>query len=88
MDLTEAEDIKKRWQEYTESESESCSVMSDSLRPHGLYCSWNSPARTLEWVTFPFSMGSSEHMDQTQVFHIAVDDLPGELQGKPIQTLV
>ena len=23
MDLTEAEDIKKRWQEYTESESES-----------------------------------------------------------------
>ena len=23
-------------------ESESCSVMSDSLRPHGLYSSWNS----------------------------------------------
>ena len=29
MDLTEAEDIKKRWQEYTENES--LSVMSDSL---------------------------------------------------------
>ena len=29
MNCTEAEDIKKRWQEYTESES--CSVMSDSL---------------------------------------------------------
>ena len=27
------------------SESESCSVMSDSLRPHGLYSSWNSPGR-------------------------------------------
>ena len=26
-----------------ESESESCSVMSDSLRPHGLYRPWNSP---------------------------------------------
>ena len=26
-----------------ESESESCSVMSDSLRPHGLYSPWNSP---------------------------------------------
>ena len=26
-----------------ESESESCSVMSDSMRPHGLYSPWNSP---------------------------------------------
>ena len=35
MDLTEAEDIKKRWQEYTEVKW-SRSVMSDSLRLHGL----------------------------------------------------
>ena len=28
-----------------ESESESCSVMSDSLRSHGLYSPWNSPGR-------------------------------------------
>ena len=27
------------------SESESCSAMSDSLRPHGLYCPWNSPGQ-------------------------------------------
>ena len=27
------------------SESESCSVMSDSLRPHGLYSLWNSPGQ-------------------------------------------
>ena len=26
-------------------ESESCSVMSDSLRPHGLYSPWNSPGQ-------------------------------------------
>ena len=26
-----------------ESESGSCLVMSDSLRPHGLYSPWNSP---------------------------------------------
>ena len=32
MDLTEAEDIKKRWQEYTDQISRS--VVSDSLRPH------------------------------------------------------
>ena len=25
--------------------SESCSVMSDSLRPHGLYSPWNSPGQ-------------------------------------------
>ena len=28
-------------------------------------------ARILEWVTFPFSGGSSQPRDQTQVFHIA-----------------
>ena len=27
------------------SESESLSVMSDSLQPHGLYCPWNSPGQ-------------------------------------------
>ena len=48
MDLTEAEDIKKRWQEYTEREqSESRSVVSDSLRPRGLYSPWNSPGQNI-----------------------------------------
>ena len=28
-------------------------------------------ARILEWVTFPFSKGSSQHRDQTQVSHNA-----------------
>ena len=28
-----------------ESESESCSVMSDCLQPHGLYSPWNSPGQ-------------------------------------------
>ena len=28
-------------------------------------------ARILEWVAFPFSMGSSQHKDQIQVSHIA-----------------
>ena len=100
MDLTEAEDIKKRWQEYTEElykkdlhdpdnhngvithldsdileckvkwhllgsitmnkasggdgipvewvKNESCSVVSNSLRPHGL-SPWNSPGQKT-WV--------------------------------------
>jgi len=38
MDLTEAEDIKKRWQDYAEDVSVqfSLSIMSDPLQPHGL----------------------------------------------------
>ena len=51
------------------SESESRSVMSDSLLLHGLYNPWK--ARILEWVAFPFSRGSSQPRDWTQVSHIA-----------------
>ena len=36
-------------------QSESRSVVSDSLRPHGLYPPWSSPARILEWAALPFS---------------------------------
>ena len=45
---------------------DSCSVVSDSLWPHGIL-----QARILEWVAFPFSRGSSQPRDQTQVSHIA-----------------
>ena len=52
-------------------ESESRLVVSDSLRPHGLYSPWNS----LGWSTgvgnLSFSRGSSRLRDQTQVSHIA-----------------
>ena len=40
--------------------------MSDSLWPHGIL-----QARILEWVAFPFSRGSSQPRDQTQVSYIA-----------------
>ena len=60
MGLTEAEDIKKRWQEYTESESEvaqSCPTLCDPMdcslpgfSVHGIF-----QARVLEWVAIPFS---------------------------------
>ena len=54
------------------SESESCSVMSDSLWPHGLYTVHGViRARILEWVAFPFSRGSSQPRDRTQVSCIA-----------------
>ena len=49
--------------------SESCSVLSDSLRPHGLYIQVDGilQARILEWVAFPSSRGSSQPRDRTQV---------------------
>ena len=54
-------------------ERESRSVLSDSLRPHGLYSPWNSPGqnRILERVAFPFSRGSSQPRNWTQVSSIA-----------------
>ena len=53
------------------SESESLSVMSDSLLPHGLYNRWNCLGQILEWVAIPFSRGSSQPRDWTQISHIA-----------------
>ena len=54
--------------------SVSCSVVSDTLRPRGLYSPRDSSsvhgilrARILEWVASPFSRGSSQPRDQTQV---------------------
>ena len=53
------------------TETESCSAVSDSLQPHGLYSPRNSPGQILEWVPFPFSRGSSQPRDGTQVSCIA-----------------
>ena len=38
-----------------QSESESHSVVSDSLRPHGLYSPWDSPSQNTGVVAVPFS---------------------------------
>ena len=46
--------------------SQSHSVVSDSLWPQGIL-----QARILEWVAFPFSRGSTQSRDQTQVSHTA-----------------
>ena len=60
-----------------ESESVSCSVVSDSLQCHGLYVACQAPlfmdyqVIILEWVAIPFSRGSSWPKDWTQVSCIA-----------------
>ena len=43
-------------------------------------------ARILQWVAFPFSRGSSQLRDQTQVSHMWADSLPAEPQVKPKNT--
>ena len=70
----------------SESESGSCSVMSNSLWPHGLLVHGILQARILEWVAFPFSRGSSQPRDWTQVSRTAGGFLPAEPQRKPKNT--
>ena len=69
-------------------ENESHSVVSDSLRPHGLTMQSMEFSRPelLEGVAFPFSRGSSQPKAWTQVSHIAGRFLPAEPQGKPKNT--
>ena len=43
-------------------------------------------ARILEWVAFPFSKGSSQPRDQTQVSTLQADSLPAGPPGKPKNT--
>ena len=43
-------------------------------------------ARILEWVAVPFSKGSSQSRDWTQVFSIVADSLLAEPSGKPKNT--
>ena len=62
----------------------SCPTLCDSMdyTVHGIL-----QARTLEWVAFPFSRGSSQPRDQTQVSCMAGRYfLPAEPQGKPKNT--
>ena len=43
-------------------------------------------ARTLEWVAVPFSRGSSQPRNRTQVSALQADSLPSEPPGKPKNT--
>ena len=68
-----------------ESESESHSVVSNSLQPHGIVHGILQ-ARILEWVAFPFSRGSSQPRDRTQVSCIAGRFFTSWATGKPKNT--
>ena len=63
--------ITKDIKGYKWSESEGHSVVSDSLGPMDYTVHGILQARILEWVAFPFSRGSSQPRDRTQVSHNA-----------------
>ena len=61
-----------------------CDLMDRSLPGSSVYGILQ--ARILEWVAFPFSRGSSQTSDWTQVSHTAGGSLPPEPPGKPKNT--
>ena len=54
---------------WIENKSESLSVVSNSLQPHDYAVHGILQARILKWIDFPFSGGSSQPRDWTQVSH-------------------
>ena len=77
------------WQippQYCKS-SESHSVMSNSLQPHGLYSPWNSPGQR-QWSGQPFPSPGDLPNPGTEPRSptLQVDSLPAEPQGKPKNT--
>ena len=70
---------------YYENESESHSVISDSLQPQGLVHGILQ-ARILEWVAFLFSRGLPNPGIKPRSPTLQADSLPAEPQGKPKNT--
>ena len=62
-------------------ESESCSVVSDSLWPHGYTVFGVLQARMLGWVAIPFSRGTSNPGIEPWSPALQADSIPAELQG-------
>ena len=73
------------------SESESHSIMSDSLRPHGLYSPWNSLRQntgvgSLSLLQGIFPTQGSNPGIKSRYPALQADSLPAEPQGKPKTT--
>ena len=64
------------------NESESRSVMSDSLPPHGLYSPWNSPGQNNGADSLSLLQANLGIESQSPV--LQADSLPAEPQGNPI----
>ena len=71
----------RRQQSFHRWKWKSCPTLCDPMdyRVHG-----SLQARVLQWVAFPFSRGSSQPRDWTQVSRIAGGFFTAEPQGKPL----
>ena len=63
--------IKQRKWKVKVKVTQSCLTLCDPMEPARFLCPWDSQARILEWVAFPFSRGASQSRDRTQVSFIA-----------------
>ena len=79
-----------RWARVTwkdaESGTESRSVVSNSLQPHGLHSPWILQARILKWVSFPSPADLPNPRIEPRSPTLQADSLPAETQGKPKNT--
>ena len=79
--------MKKYWSEGS-SKSESCSVVSDSLLPHGVYSPWNSPGQnTGVRRHFPSPGGLPDPGIKLRSPALQADSLPTELPRKAQEVL-
>ena len=73
--------------EPSASESESGSVMSNSLRPHGLHSPWNSPGQNTGVDSHSLLQGNLPNPEiEPRSPALKADSLPAEPQGKPKNT--
>ena len=72
-------------EEQGEMKSVSCSVVSDSLRPHGLYSPWNSPGQNTGMGSRSLLQGNLPNPGiEPRSPTLQADALPAEPQGKPL----
>ena len=67
-------------------ESESHSVLSDTLQPHGLYSSWNSLGQNTGVGSLSLLQGVFQIQWWNPGFTLQADSLPAEPPGKPKNT--
>ena len=66
------------------TESERCSVVSDSLRPRGLYSPWNPPGQNTGGGSLSLLQGNLPNPGiEAGSPALQADSLPAELEGSP-----
>ena len=70
---------------FVNYESESCSIISDSLQPHGLYIPWNSPGQNTGVGSLSLLLGNLPNLKiKSRSPTLQADSLPAKPPGKPV----